>query len=315
MVDERVKDRTYQQTPIGHRVKHWLQALQWEDAPQNTQDAYEIVGARLALEFPDLDLVDLTERGGDGVGKLRFFLTKHWGTAAPATRRARRSGLSSLFEWAVNEDIIEWNPVSRIKSPKVRGTQRQAHTQARLVELIHAQPNVRDQVCLGLLCRLGIRKEALRLMQARDVKRASGLIGFRMKGGGWAELPYTAFETLARDLDFLLQAEEYRPRDYLLHPKTNKSRPMDRSSVHRWFKRCLDRASLPDFPMHELRHSAADFTRRATDSYVAKDLLGHRSVQTTEIYLHSDLDELREKLEQVEVAWVDGVEMLRSEGL
>ncbi len=29
MLDERVKDKTYQATPIGHRVKHWLQALQW----------------------------------------------------------------------------------------------------------------------------------------------------------------------------------------------------------------------------------------------------------------------------------------------
>jgi integrase len=315
MLDERVKDKTYQTTPIGHRVKHWLQALQWEDTPQNTLDAYEIAGARLALEFADLDLVDLTERGGEGVGKLRFFLQKHWGTAAPATRRARRSGLSSLFEWAVNEEIVEWNPVSRIRAPKVRGTRRQAHAQGQLVQLIEAQTDYRDRVCLALLCRLGIRKEALRLMQARDVKRASGLIGFRMKGGGWAELPYDAFPTLALDLDFLIQAEEYRPRDYLLHPKRDRSRPMDRSSVHRWFKRCLDRAGLPDFPMHELRHSAADFTRRATDSYVAKDLLGHRSVQTTEIYLHSDLDELRKKLGAVEIAWVSQLEMLRSEEL
>src|SRR5262249_32636427 len=157
----------------------------------------------------------------------------------------------------------------------------------RLVQLIYTQDSFRDRVCFSLLGRLGLRKEALRLMQAPDIRRTTRELGVRGKGRGSQELPHPPLPSLAPHLHFLFEAEEYRPRDYLLYPREDRTRPMDRSSVHRWFKRCLDRAGLPDMPMHELRHSAADFTRRATSSYVAKDLLGHQSIATTETYLHS----------------------------
>jgi integrase len=302
--EEFVKDKTYQETPIGKQVKRWLQALQYEDAPQTTRDSYEIIGARLAVEFAHLDgLHELTERGGDGVGKLRFFLDKHWGDSAPATRRQRRSGLSSLFEWALDEEFVEWNPVSRIKPPRGKGRRRSAHPQDTIVQLIYRQDSMRDRVCCGLIGRLGLRKDAIRRMQARDIRCDTGELGFRLKGGGWAELPYSAFRSLALELDFFLQAEEFKPREYILHPRGDRSRPMHPATVHRWFKRCLDRAGLPDMEMHELRHSAGDFTRRATDYLVAKNLLVHQSVKTTEIYLHPDMDELRANLEIVEAVW------------
>lgn len=45
--------------------------------------------------------------------------------------------------------------------------------------------------------------------------------------------------------------------------------------------------------MHELRHSAADNLWRETGNIVhAKQLLRHRSVGTTEAYLHPSMDDL-----------------------
>src|SRR5262245_58720148 len=97
-----VKDKSYQASPIGDQVRRWLAALEYEDVPTTTRDSYELTGARLALEFDRLDgLHELCERGGEGVGKCRYFLAKYWGDSSPATRRQRRSALSSLFEWAV----------------------------------------------------------------------------------------------------------------------------------------------------------------------------------------------------------------------
>lgn len=308
MPDEPVVDKTYQRTPIGQEIKRWLEALQYEDSPATTRDSYETMGARLATDFAHLDgLHELTQRGGDGIGKLRWFLTRHWGDSAPATRRQRRSALSSLFEWAVVEELIEWNPVDRIKPPRGKAARRSAHPQKVLLQLLDRQDSLRDEVCLELMARLGLRKDAVRSLQARDIRRTTGEIGFRLKGGGYGVLPYDALETLAAKLELLLDVEAYKPRDYLLYPQGDRTRPMNQSTMHRWFKRCLDKADLPDMPMHELRHSAADFTRRATDYYVAKDLLCHTSVSTTETYLHSDIHELREKLRRVEQVWVEVV--------
>ena len=61
------------------------------------------------------------------------------------------------------------------------------------------------------------------------------------------------------------------------------SRPMDPSSIHRWFKQGLERAGLPtSIKMHELRHSAADNLWRVTGNLMlAQQLLRHESVATT----------------------------------
>jgi site-specific recombinase XerD len=64
--------------------------------------------------------------------------------------------------------------------------------------------------------------------------------------------------------------------------------------MHRWFKRCLERAGLPTtIKTHELRHSAADHLWRATGNLMlAQQLLRHESVATTQDYLHPTRDDL-----------------------
>ncbi len=72
------------------------------------------------------------------------------------------------------------------------------------------------------------------------------------------------------------------PAEYLVYPRTDPSRPMDPASLHRWLKRCLERAGLPPtIKTHELRHSAADNWWRETGNLLlAQQLLRHESVAT-----------------------------------
>ena len=72
--------------------------------------------------------------------------------------------------------------------------------------------------------------------------------------------------------------------------------------VHTWFKRALRAAGLPEtIKMHEMRHSAADNLWRETGDIVhAKQLLRHKSVGTTEAYLHPSLDDLTAVLRRME---------------
>jgi site-specific recombinase XerD len=69
---------------------------------------------------------------------------------------------------------------------------------------------------------------------------------------------------------------------------------MDLASVHRWFKGCLGRASLPQtIQIHELRHSAADnLWPQSGNLLLAQQLLRHESVATTQAYLHPNRDDL-----------------------
>ena len=83
--------------------------------------------------------------------------------------------------------------------------------------------------------------------------------------------------------------------EYLLYARERRHQPMDRSSVHRWFKGCLREAGLPKtIQMHELRHTAGDHIWRSTkDIVIAQKLLRHESPATTFAYLHPTDDDLR----------------------
>jgi len=304
-----LRDKRYQQLPIGLEVKRWLQTLQFEDASQNTLDAYEITGARLALEFPDFTGIREFERtGGEGVGLLRWFLDKHWRDSASATRRARLSAVKSLFAWALEEGIIEWNPAEKIKPPRRRGTGRRAHPQEMILELVFSQESLRDRIACQLLGRLGLRKNELRLLQARDINLSTNEIRVRGKGGKVRMVPIGALRSLREEITFHLLIEGHALTDYLLFPHSDRSRPMDASTVHRWFKRCLEVAALPSMPMHELRHTAADHLYRETgDLQAVQMLLGHESIGTTQIYLHPTTDDLDRKLAVVEAGWAAAV--------
>jgi site-specific recombinase XerD len=79
---------------------------------------------------------------------------------------------------------------------------------------------------------------------------------------------------------------------------------MHHVTVHRWFKRCLAKAGLPDnIILHELRHTAADELYRETkDIVIAQQLLRHKSIETTRRYLHPSDADLRAGLRQVAAA-------------
>lgn len=71
--------------------------------------------------------------------------------------------------------------------------------------------------------------------------------------------------------------------------------PMTTKGVKKMFMRFRDRAGLPDFRFHDLRHTALSRVVRATKSLKLAQTLGrHEDIKTTMRYVHVLNDELRE---------------------
>lgn len=294
-----LKDKGYQQFPIGREAAGYLAALEWEGRPSTTISAYEVVYDRLARRYPDYPgLAAFCEPLGRD--EIRRFLADHWGKSKPNTRSSRHSELASLFKWATEEGLIPYNPMAGMRAPRGRSEIRRAHAPARLLNLIRAQDNSRDRAALTLLWPMGLRRNELRLIRLSDVDLHRNLLLVHGKGQKDAVLPL-AVRLVRDELTLHLMEREPRPNDYLLYPKRDTSRPMDTSSVDRWFKRCLANAGMRPIPMHELRHSSGDALWRATGNIVlAQQLLRHSSVGTTQTYLHPSMDDLAAGLRHLE---------------
>ena len=283
---ELVKNKEYRATPIGGEVGRFLRSMRWSDKSDNSIDTYEIVLARLAYDFAHIEtLNEIT------VEMIRDFLDRHWGETAPATRRNRLAIVKSFFAWAVDERGLGESPAAKIKPPKRVSVDRQAYTPETIDQLVRAQPSLRDQIAIQLLGRLALRKNELRLMKVKDVDLGRGTIRIHGKGGKVVVLPI-GFADLKTDIEVHLVGRH--PEEYVLYPKADPSRPMDAASMHRWFKRALEKAGLPTtIKTHELRHSAADHLWRVTgDLMLAQQLLRHESVATTQAYLHPTREDL-----------------------
>jgi len=299
-----VKDQSYTSCSIGAEVARYLRTLRYANAAKNTLEAKELVLARLALEHADFEGVHIFA-SHVGTEYLREFLDDQWGDSSPATRAQRLSIVKSFFQWEVGEGRIEFNPAAAIKGPRVRSPERPAHARDTIVRLISAQESLRDQCALGLLGRMALRKDELRQLRLGDIDLLRYFVTVHGKGDKVSLLPL-AFEDLRADLTLYVGAERaYAHDEYLLYPRSQRRRPMDPSSVHRWFKRCLERAGLPtSIQMHELRHSAAHELFSVTGNIVlAQMLLRHESVGTTQVYLHPTREDLAAGMRAVDAAW------------
>jgi integrase len=300
MLDQAVRDKTYRQTSLGHEVGRFLRHMQMADRSPRTLDEYESLLSRFAVEHAHLEVGAF--EGAAGADYVLDFLHRHYAELASGTRRKNRAILSSFFKWMVTQDRLAGNPVDRLTAPRQKVSRRTSHSPDEIRRLI-AKQELRDQAAITLMCRFGLRKNELRLLRWRDIDLEAGQLRVNAKGGD-IDVVRVDDETVALLARLSLDANA-RPEQFLLFPirignlpgqgviREFRDRPMQPSTMHRWWKRCLQTAGVADFPMHELRHTAGDEFRRAgNDLELTRRFMRHRSMTTTSAYyMHVGDDE------------------------
>lgn len=81
--------------------------------------------------------------------------------------------------------------------------------------------------------------------------------------------------------------KRYRPRIWLF-PGRDADKPIGDSSIQKAFQRAREKAGIrKEVTVHSLRHSfATHLLEQGVNLFTIKELLGHRTIKTTLIYLH-----------------------------
>ena len=204
---------------------------------------------------------------------------------APNSIRRALYALASFFGYLVDIEVILRNPVVGIQAPKLRRSLPRVLTTEQCQQLLSACETSTEQLVIGVLLLAGLRRgEALSL----DV----GDIGVDVKelrtcGKGRRERVVPVSPALGSIIGRYL-SERHSDDPALVVNQTG--RRMGLSSFSRLFKRVLTRAGIADcgFSPHSLRHNfASHLVRAGVDIVTVRDLLGHSSIATTSIYLHS----------------------------
>lgn len=98
-------------------------------------------------------------------------------------------------------------------------------------------------------------------------------------------------------IDILNQLKDMRYNEYVFFSATSKSGHI--GGVRKTWEGILKRAKITNFHLHDLRHTfATSLLANGADAFMVKKALTHKSLQSTQIYVNLEVDDLREKLNE-----------------
>jgi integrase/recombinase XerC len=203
---------------------------------------------------------------------------------SPRTLNRIVCSYSSFFRFLVAQGAVDANPVDRIERPKVGRTGVRCLKHGQVSRLLRSIEDPRDRLVVRLIYATGVRVSELCAMQVEAVDLDDGVI--RVTGKGNKERVVFLDDATADAIDEFLDGRSSGPLFV-----GYGGRPISTRTVQLLFKRCAPEGVTP----HTIRHSyASELYRRSRNLRVVQENLGHSSIKTTEVYLHTDLEERRD---------------------
>ncbi|MFA6467885.1 MAG: tyrosine recombinase XerC [Bacteroidota bacterium] len=255
------------------------------------------------------DFPELTERHEDtDQDVVRVFLGLLLDSGLGKKSVVRKlSTLRSFYKYLVRKRIMRRNPALNIITPKVEKKLPQFINKDS-VDRIFALPErekfdgARDSVMLELFYGSGIRRGELIGLNLEDIDGKNRTIKVTGKGNKQRIIPFTlkAHQSILHYLTFrkeIASQSETTERALLINRKGNRLTP---SMVNTLVKKYLSAATeLQKKSPHVLRHSfATHLLDNGADIIAVKELLGHESLSTTQVYTHVTVERLKKIYQQ-----------------
>lgn len=200
----------------------------------------------------------------------------------PVTVNIELRHLSAVFTMAVDWGYLNENPFRRVKKMKIPDDGlSKSLTKEEVERFLSVIDNKRDETLFYAYLTTGGRRMEVLGLKWTDIDFESDLLVFRRRKNGRATLMPLHPGLRKKLLD--------------LPPEGERVFPLSGSHVSRRFKMYLLKAGLPGhFTLHSLRHTFVTLGLESTGDLSAfKNLAGHSSISTTQIYTHLSMDHLR----------------------
>ena len=251
----------------------------------------------------DLELFEEFTKTGKPITAFNEFM-KEKGLSTRSQARAISSLRTYLkFRQGKGEEIPE---LKNLRPPKVKASLPKALTDEDFKRLYAASEvpdtyrTARNQVALLMLYGLGCRVTELINIDLQDFNEAEGWIKIAGKGGKERLVPLT--EVLLRELKTYI----FEVRDRLVRDKTDailindRGKRPSRVDIWRWLSAWSKKAGFEkSISPHQFRHGCATaLLESGADLRSIQMLLGHSSIQTTQIYTSVTSKKLREAVDE-----------------
>lgn len=216
-----------------------------------------------------------------------------------STRSRKVSSLRTFYYYLTNKTHqLEINPVEELETPKLKKSLPKFLTLEQSIELLNSVDGSnkdRDYCILVLFLNCGMRLSELVSLNLNDVRHGTSTI--KITGKGNKERIVYLNNACTDAIDQYLKV---RPKDGLIDKEalfiSSQKKRLSPKTVQFIVKKYLAKIELggPGYSVHKLRHTAATlmYQHGHVDIRVLKDILGHESLATTEIYTHLSSEQM-----------------------
>lgn len=224
---------------------------------------------------------------------------------AKTTVARRMAAVRSWFRFLCRQGVLTENPANGLRSPRQEKRLPHFMSEADLTRLLETPRDetplgLRDHALLETIYSAGLRVSEAVGLNSDDVDFDSGLATIRGKGKRerLALLGPQAVQAVRRWLECRDAVTGGRPQAAVFVNKHGTR--LTTRSVGRLLEKYLALAGLdPRSSPHTLRHSfATHLLDRGADIRSVQELLGHRSLGTTQIYTHVTTNRLQESYQK-----------------
>lgn len=250
---------------------------------------------------------EVAEPGQIHIAQLRGYVAYlHECDYAKATIARRLASLRSFFRYCQREGLVTSNPAKALRTPRAGRKLPHFLTADQIIKLLEAPPaneseGLRDRAILETLYSAGLRVAELVSLNVGDWDQDANIV--RVIGKGRKEriapIGRHAAKALYRWIDARKEAPDAGPEHQGAMFLNRFGTRLTTRSIGRMLEKYLmltglDRLTTP----HTLRHSfATHLLDGGADLRAVQELLGHKSLTTTQIYTHVSTKRLKETYE------------------
>jgi site-specific recombinase XerD len=234
--------------------------------------------AELRFEFGDADLAELTS------ARIDIFLARVKARTSGATANRFRSLISSIFSFGIRRGLVAANPVATV--PRFRESEgRIRFLDAAEESALRAAIPGHREADMDLALHTGIRRSEQYGLRWENVSLDRDTITVLGKGARRRSVPINEVAESAIKW---------------LHRASGGSAFVCPGTRRHWFEAAVRRSGVEDFHWHDLRHTfASRLVMDGVDLRTVQELLGHRSIVTTQRYAHVSDEHLRSAVRRI----------------
>jgi len=218
------------------------------------------------------------------------------------------SSMKGFFSYLTAEKYLEVNPAEQIEAPKLSRkipvflTETEVQEFLGAIDLSHPQGS-RNLAIFEMLYACGIRVSEILQLRLSDLFLNEGFIRVIGKGQKTRLVPIGPYSIKRLEGYLENRVSEYQPQplyeDVLF--LNRRGRSLTRAMIFTLTKQIVEKTRIKkEISPHTFRHCfATHLLENGADLRAIQLMLGHESITTTEIYLHSSVEKLRDTIEKL----------------